>query len=258
MNSVSTVLWRGYAGVAVVFMLTPLALVVLFSFGKNKLTNFPMGGLSLVWYEAIFQDPAFWSAFWNSMIVSGSVCLVSTLVGTAAAMFFARMPPRVSGAGIVLLCLPIMLPALVLGIALLAFYVSIGLRLSLFTVTLSHLVITQPFVILIVYARMLGFDYATLESARDLGASPARAFLTVTLPIIRSTLVGAALIALAISLDEFIITFFTIGGGNTLPTLVLGMLRRTLGPQINAIGTLLLTLTVGSTLIALWVSRYRG
>jgi spermidine/putrescine transport system permease protein len=151
-----------------------------------------------------------------------------------------------------------MLPALVLGIALLAFYVSIGLQLSLFTVILSHLVITQPFVILIVYARMLGFDYAALESARDLGASPPRAFLTVTLPIIRSTLIGAALIALAISLDEFIITFFTIGGGNTLPTLVLGMLRRTLGPQINAIGTLLLTLTVGSTLIALWITRYRG
>ncbi|MEE9301461.1 MAG: ABC transporter permease [Alphaproteobacteria bacterium] len=258
MRRLSTIFWSGYAGLMVMFMLTPLALVVLFSFGKSKLTNFPMGGLSFTWYDAIFQDPAFWAAFWNSMIVSGFVCLVSTLVGTAAAMVFARMPPKLSGVGIIMLCLPIMLPALVLGIAALAFYVSIGLPLGLFTVILSHVVITQPFVILIVYARMLGFDYAALESARDLGAGPLRAFLTVTLPIIRATVIGAALIALAISLDEFIITFFTISGGNTLPTLVFGMLRRTLGPQINAIGTLLLALTVGSTLIALWITRYRG
>jgi len=143
-------------------------------------------------------------------------------------------------------------------VALLTFYVSIGLRLSLITVILSHLLFTQPFVVLVVYARMRNFDYRAVESARDLGASPVQAFLTVTLPIIRPTVIGAALIAVALSIDDFIITFFTIGGGNTLPTFVWGMTRTALTPAANAIGTLILLMTVGSTLIALWLTRYRG
>ena len=130
--------------------------------------------------------------------------------------------------------------------------------LSLGTVMLGHIVITQPFVILIVYARMATFDYAVQDSARDLGASPWQAFVTVTLPMIRATIVGAALITLAISLDEFVITFFTIGGGNTLPTFVYGKIRTTLDPSINAIATILIALTIGSTMIALRISRYRG
>ena len=110
-----------------------------------------------------------------------------------------------------------MMPALIIGIALLVYFVRLlDLPLSLGTVILGHLLIAQPFVILIVYARLATFDWAAVESARDLGASPLTAFRTVTLPIIQPTIVGAALIALSISLDDFVITFFTIGGGNTL------------------------------------------
>jgi spermidine/putrescine transport system permease protein len=134
----------------------------------------------------------------------------------------------------------------------------INLPLGLPTVILGHLVIAQPFVILIVFSRLTTFDWAVVDSARDLGASPLRAFLTVTLPIIRPTIIGAALIALSISLDDFVITFFTIGAGNTLPTLVWGMVRTSLDPTINAIATLLILLSVGSTFLALRVSRYRG
>ena len=257
MSTLSRALTGLFGAGMVVFMVTPLALVVLFSFGRSKLTNFPMGGFSTVWYETIFKDPEFWAAFWNSLIVAGSACSVSTVVGTLAGMARARLPAKVVGVAIICLCLPIMLPALVVGIALLVFYVTIGTPLSLATVIASHLLITQPFVILIVYARMLGFDYRVVESARDLGATPWQAFVTVTLPIIRPTIIGAALVALAISLDEVIITFFTLGGGNTIPTLVFGMMRRTLGPQINAIGTLLIALTLTSTAIALALTRYR-
>ncbi|MGH6719732.1 MAG: ABC transporter permease, partial [Alphaproteobacteria bacterium] len=126
------------------------------------------------------------------------------------------------------------------------------------TVILGHLVITQPFVILIVYARMVGFDYAAVDSARDLGASAWVAFWTVTFPMISTTVIGAALIALAISLDDFIITFFTIGGGNTLPTFIWGKVRTYLDPSINAIGTILIGLTIASTVLALRLGRYRG
>ena len=123
---------------------------------------------------------------------------------------------------------------------------------------LSHLLFTQPFVVIVVYARMLSFDWRVVESARDLGASPLRAFVTVTLPIIQPTVIGAALIAVALSIDDFVITFFTIGGGNTLPTFVWGMIRTALRPTVNAIGTLIILITIGSTLLALWLTRYRG
>ncbi|MGH8432095.1 MAG: ABC transporter permease, partial [Solimonas sp.] len=117
---------------------------------------------------------------------------------------------------------------------------------------------TMPFVILIVAARLRDFDYTVLDSARDLGASPLITFLTVTFPIIRPTLLGAALMSMALSLDDFVITFFMLGGGNTLPTLVWGMLRTGLDPSINALGTLILAFTLGTSAIALWLTRFRG
>ena len=211
------------------------------------------------WYERLFDTREFWKSFYNSLRVAGVVALTSTVVGTLAALTLSRLRPRVAGPWLIALCLPIMMPPLVIGVALLVYFVRwVDVGLSLGTVMLGHIVITQPFVILIVYARMATFDYAVQDSARDLGASPWQAFVTVTLPMIRATIVGAALITLAISLDEFVITFFTIGGGNTLPTFVYGKIRTTLDPSINAIATILIALTIGSTMIALRISRYRG
>ena len=105
---------------------------------------------------------------------------------------------------------------------------------------------------------MQTFDLRVVDSARDLGASPARAFVTVTLPIIQPVVIGAALMATALSIDDFIISSFTIGGGNTLPILIWGMLRTNVSPIINAVGTLLIMMSVGSTLIALYLTKYRG
>ena len=259
MNLVTTLVWRLFGAVVVVFMLMPLVLVVMFSFGENVLTNFPMGRLTTKWYVTLLDANEFWNAFNNSMIVAGVVAVASTVSGNMAALILARLRPAVAGPWLIALCLPIMMPPLVIGVALLVFFVRwVDIELSLFTVVLGHLLITQPFVILIVYARMATFDYAIIESARDLGATPAKCFFTVTLPIIRGTVIGAALIAMAISLDEFIITFFTIGGGNTLPTFVFGKIRTTLDPTINAIATILIALTIGFTMIAVRVSRYRG
>lgn len=258
MNMASTWLWRGFGLLVLFFMLSPLALVVLFAFADNAVTNFPIGGLSLVWFERLAEDPEFWVAFNNSLLVAGAVGLVSTVVGTMAAMALSRMREGVAAPTMMALAAPVMVPPLMLGLALLVFYVQVGLKLGLLTVILSHLVFTQPFVILIVHARMLGFDYATVDGARDLGASPLRAFFTVTLPIIRPTVVGAAFIAMALSLDEFVITFFTISGGNTLPTFIWGMIRTQTDPTINAIAAILICLTVGSSVIALRATRYRG
>lgn len=254
----SSLVWRAIAGAFVFFLLSPLLLVVLFSFTDRGISAFPITGLSIQWWVAMIEHRQFASALTNSLIISGAVALISATVGTMAAMGLARLPPRQANIGIAALCLPLMLPPLVLAVALLSAYVAAGMKLGLLTVILAHLLFTQPFVILVVYARMVSFDRTVVESARDLGASPLKAFFTVTLPIIRPTVIGAALIAAALSLDDFIITFFNIGGGNTLPTFVWGFIRTGLRPTVNAIGTTILVMTVGATIVALWLTRYRG
>lgn len=241
------------------FMLGPLLLVVLFSFAANPVTSLPIQGLTLGWYRQLAAEPEFWRALGNSLAVAFPVGLLSTVTGTMAALALVHLRPRLSGLLVGLASLPVMLPPLVVGIALVVLYVRVlGLPLGLPTVIGGHLLVTQPFVILVVMARMAAFDHAAVDAARDLGAAPWVAFRKVTLPQIRATLTGAALIAMAISLDDFIITFFTIGGGNTLATLTWGRIRTSLDPSINAIASILMLLTVGATLLALRLSRYRG
>jgi spermidine/putrescine transport system permease protein len=258
MNGAANIAWRGIGAIFVVFLLSPLLLVVLFAFTSRAQSAFPIEALSLRWWQAMVADPKFARALTNSLIISGTVGLVSAVVGTMAAMGLARLEPRRAQVTGALLCLPLMVPPLVLGVALLSFYSRAHIPMGRQTVIMSHLLFTLPFVVLVVYARLRNFDFRVVESARDLGASPLRAFITVTLPIIRPTVVGAALIAMALSLDDFVITFFTISGGVTLPTFVFGMIRTALTPMANAIGTLILMMTIGTTLVALWLTRYRG
>jgi spermidine/putrescine transport system permease protein len=242
----------------VLLMAPPLALVILFSFGSGVVMTFPVEGWTLDWYRALLARDDFWGALRNSLIVTGSVGAGATAIGTLAAMAIARMPPRRSAGAFLLFGLPMMMPPLVLALATLALFSALGVQLSLLTVTLAHLTFTTPFVILIVTARLRDLDPAMADSARDLGASPWTVFRTVTFPLIRPTLFGAALIAMSLSLDDFIITFFLIGGGNTLPTLVWGMLRTGIDPSINALGTLILCMTLGTAALALHLTRFRG
>ncbi|MBM3583694.1 MAG: ABC transporter permease [Alphaproteobacteria bacterium] len=257
MNAGASFIWRGIGALFVVFLLSPLLLVVLFAFTSRAQSAFPIEALSLRWWREMAAEPEFLPALWNSLVISGTVGIVSAAVGTMAAMGLVRLAPRAARITSALLCVPLMTPPLVLGVSLLGLYAWAHVPMGRLTVVLSHLLFTMPFVVLVIYARLRNFDERVVESARDLGASPVRAFLTVTLPIIRPTVVGAALIAMALSLDDFIITFFTISGGVTLPTFVFGMIRTALTPAANAVGTLILAITIGATLAALWLTRYR-
>jgi len=250
--------WHVFVLGVILFLLTPLVLVVLFAFAANQIQAFPLEGLTLKWFAALADWSAFWVALENSAIITGSVGIFATAIGTAAALALSRMRVRRAGLLMTLLSLPVTIPPLVTGLALLASYAVLRLKLGVQTVIPSHLVFTQPFVILIVYARMASFDHSLLDAARDMGASRWYAFRTVTLPIAGPSIIGAALIAMAVSLDDFVITYFTIGGGNTLPTLIWSMLRKSLSPSVNAIGTLVLLFTIGSSVVALRISKYRG
>jgi spermidine/putrescine transport system permease protein len=250
--------WPVFIVVMLAYLIIPLALVILFSFNRSALTSFPIAGLTLDWYRKLALNDSFWPALSNSLIVGVAVATASVAVGLLAALGLARMATARAQTFIDILSAPMMLPALIIGIALLSFFVrTIAVPLGLPTVILGQLVVIAPFVIAILYARLSSFDWSLVESARDLGASPIQAFATVTLPLIRPTLVGAILIALSLSLDDFVITFFTIGSGNTLPTLVWGLVRTALDPTINAIATLLLALSIGSTILALKLIDYR-
>lgn len=259
MYSLARSLWSLFIMLVVSFLTLPLVLVVLFSFNASALTSFPLTGFTLSWYERLLANESFWPAMRASLVIGMMVAVLSVAIGTLAAIGLARMRQRWAGLVMAALMAPMMLPALIIGVALLSYFVRfLDVPLGIPAVILSHLVIVVPFVVAIVYARLAAFDWSLVESAQDLGASSLGAFFTITLPIIQPTIVGAGLIALALSLDDFVITFFTIGSGNTLPTMVWGMVRTSLDPSINAMATLLILLSIGSTALALAVSKYRG
>ncbi|MDP9137199.1 MAG: ABC transporter permease [Pseudomonadota bacterium] len=252
-------LWPAIMTLLVAFLVGPLLLVVLFSFNANSLISFPMGGVSLDWYRRLLADPEFHAALRNSLAIAVPTAVVSTVTGTMAAYALAQWGQRRALPLLSILSLPVMMPPLVIAIALVVLYRRwLSVPLGLATVIGGHVLVTQPFVAAVVAARMATFDFTGLDAARDLGATRWQTFRKVTLPQVRSAVIGAALIAFALSLDEFIITAFTIGGGNTLSTFVWGKIKTTLDPSINAIATILLTMTIGATFIALRVTRYRG
>jgi len=229
------------------FLFAPVAVVVLFSFNETASTSLPFRGFTLHWYRVAFSDPLFRESLRSSLIVAGATAAFVIVVGVNAAFAIAWRPTRLSRLFAGAVTTPLILPGLFLGVALLSFFDTIGLRLSLFTVFLGHALVTLPFVVLIVAARLERFDRSLVEAARDLGAGPIRSLRDVVLPIIAPAIAGAALIAIAWSFDEFIITFFTIGGGSTLPVMIWGKLRRGIDPSVNAIASIILTATVLSS-----------
>jgi spermidine/putrescine transport system permease protein len=231
---------------------------VLFAFSSKAVSNFPIPGWTLRWWREMLAFEPFTPALENSLLVGLAVGLIASLIGTMAALGLACLPRRQAQIVIAALALPLMLPPLFLAVMLLVWYLFLDLALGLRTVVLSHLLFTLPFVVIVVYARLSSFDFRTIEAARDLGASPFKALLDVMLPVIRPVVIGAALMAIALSIDDFILTTFTIGGGNTLPILVMSTLRTSVTPMTNAIGTMLITLSIASTLTALYLTRYRG
>lgn len=249
---------RVAGAIFVAVLLSPLVLVVLFAFSAKAVSNFPITGWSLRWWREMLAFGPFPTALYNSLVIGVSVGLLAALIGTMAALGLACLPARRAQLAMAVLALPLMLPPLFVAVMLLVWYLFLQLQLGLGTVVLSHLLFTLPFVVIVVYARLSSFDFRIVEAARDLGASPLRAFVDVTLPVIRPMVIGAALMAIALSVDDFILTSFTIGGGNTLPILVMSTLRTSVTPMTNAIGTMLIGLSIASTLTALYLTRYRG
>jgi spermidine/putrescine transport system permease protein len=234
----------------VLFLLLPLAVIGVFSVNDADFPSLPMHGFTLKWYVRFFESQELLTALWNSLFIAVITMILSTIFGTLAAIGLARSGSRVQKILRPALSTPMMTPRLVVGIALLNLYNLFAVGLSLWTVILGHTVVALPYVILVVTARLVGLDPRLEEAAFDLGASRWRVIFDILLPLLTPAVVGSALIAFTLSFDEVVITFFTTGTENTLPTTIWAMLRFGITPEINAVSTLTMLATVALALFA--------
>jgi ABC-type spermidine/putrescine transport system permease subunit II len=232
---------RIYVAAILAFLYLPVVVIVLFSFTESPRLSLPIEGFTLDWYRKAFANPLMTTALQNSLALALVTALATSVLGASFAFGLVKLKSRrLRDALLAANLLPAVMPLLVIGIALAVFFNALGLRQGVLNAALGHVMVCLPFVSLTMNARLESFDFSVLEAARDLGASPLRTFLDITLPLVRPSIVGAALLAAALSLDEFVVTWFNIGSAQTLPVLVWGLVRTGIDPSINAVASVLL------------------
>lgn len=234
------------------FLYLPIVMVVVFSFSDSPNVG-RWGGFTLSWYDRMLANEQLMNSLRNSVIVALASTIVSTILGTAAAIALDRYRKWVGrGAFDAVVYLPIIIPDVTLAVMLLLWFTSIGLSLGLGTITLSHIAFNISFVAVVVRARLANMDPAVEEAAADLYASRWQAFRRVTFPLIMPGVLGGALLAMTLSLDDVVITSFVQGpGSTTLPVYVFGLIKRSVTPEINAVSTLMMVMSVGLVLTSL-------
>jgi len=232
-----------------IFLYFPIVSLIAFSFNNSR-RNITWRGFTFKYYVKAFNNESLFDAFLNSMIVASISTIVATILGAmlGLALYRFRFPAKNAFDGWI--HLPIIIPEICMGVAMLAFFSRLNIPLGLFTITVSHIAFSLPFVAVVVRARMAGFDHSLEEAARDLGANQWETFKDVTLPYMVPGIVAGALLALTLSLDDFVITFFTSGpGSTTLPIKIFSMVRFSVTPEVNAASTVLIVLTVVTMII---------
>jgi len=236
----------GYA-----FLYVPLAIVVVYSFNDSRL-NAEWVGFTFDWYDKLFHDQDMLTAAGNSLIIALTASVVSTILGTMAGVALYHYKLRLLQ---ILVLAPIAIPEILMGVSLLIFFVFINFTLGLVSVTLAHITFCIGFVAIVVRARLAGMDESLTEAARDCGATPWEAFRYVTLPLIMPGVIAGALMAFTLSIDDFVITFFTAGAGTvTLPLQIYSMIKIAVTPEVNAVSSLLMLLTLALIIVATKVS----
>ena len=241
-----------YLTLVLIALYLPIVVVVLYSFNANTSRfTFDFTGFSLQHYEGLLKDTkGLVAALKNSLILAGYSLALSVALGTLGAVGMARRSFRGMNAAQTLVTLPIMVPEIILGMAFLAVFTFLDLPMGMFTLVLAHTTFCIPYIFIIVKGRLAGMDPSIVEAARDLGASEARAFFDITLPLIAPGVVSGALLAFAMSMDDFIISFFVTGATTTtLPLKVYSSVKTGVSPQVNALCTL--TLFAVAVLVAL-------
>lgn len=238
---------------AMVFLYLPIVVLMVFSFNDNRSLTLPLRGFTLRWYEAFLNNADMLTAIKNSLYVASMATCITVVVGTTAAMVLDRVafPGKTVFRRLVLL--PLALPGIITGISMLNLFRVIGFNLSLETVILGHATALIAIVVTQVYARLQRFNRRLEEASSDLGARPWQTFFLVTLPNIRSAIIGSALLSFTVSFDEIPVTFFLTGRDNTLPMFIYSTLRRGITPEINAVGTIIVLLSLGLIVLSVYL-----
>jgi len=255
-----------YLAVILALMYVPIVLVILFSFNSSRL-NSVWGGFDLGWYRELFRDRAMFAALRNSLVLAAVSSFSAAVIGTlgAVGMEWSRAAFKNAKNGAkfnrimeYLSILPIMTPEIILGMVLLAFFSLLGLPLGMVTLILAHTCFCIPYVYLLVKARLAGLERSYTEAARNLGASPWRAFRDVMFPLILPAIVSGVLLSFAMSFDDVIISIFVTGPNtNTLPIRIYTQIKTGVTPKTNALCSLLFIFTVLMCIVSAAVSRIR-
>jgi len=236
-------LLAAFSGLTYLFLYAPILVLVVFSFNRGRLTA-SWEGFTLDWYAKLLENPQILTALRNSLLIAAATTIACTVLGTAAALAFFRHRFHREASIDALITLPIVVPEIVLASSLVLLFAAVGLRLGFLTVILAHIVFSVSYAVVVVKARLSGFDRSLEEAAMDLGATPWQTFWLVTLPQIAPGVLAAALLVFSLSIDDYVITSFVAGvGSTTLPIQIYSMVRTGITPEINAISTLLLVAT---------------
>ncbi|AUM97435.1 spermidine/putrescine ABC transporter permease [Clostridium sporogenes] len=244
-----------YATLVYIFLYLPIFVLVVFSFNKSKL-NATFTGFTLDWYKNLINNVQILEALKNSLIIAFISTFFAVIIGTLAAIGMYRYKFKGKRAMEGLLYIPVVIPEIVMGISMLAFFSSLNLSAGLITLILAHITFCISYVIIVVRARLDGFDSALEEAAQDLGATPWQTLTKVTLPVISPGIISGALLAFTLSLDDVIISFFAAGpDSNTLPLKIFSMVKFGVTPEINALSTVMMVFTLSMVVIAEGIRR---
>lgn len=233
-----------YLGLIFFLMYVPVAVVVVFSFNESRLPV-SFTGFSLKWYTELFRDAALMEALKNSLVLAVSSCLVSAVIGTLGAVGLSRIHWKTKGVMEYISILPLMIPEIILGMVLMAFFYMLNLKFGMLTLLIAHTIFCVPYILMEVKARLAGMDPALEEAARDLGASSFRAFLDITLPLVMPAVISGSLLAFAMSMDDVVISIFVTGPRvSTLPIKVYTQMKTGVTPEINALCTIMLAVII--------------
>ena len=243
---------RSYSGLIFVFLYAPILVLIIFSFNDSR-TRGNWGGFTLHWYMDLFRDRQILSAFYYTLSIGLISAVTSTIVGTFAAVGIYNMRYLGQKTILNLNYLPVLNPDIVTGVALMTLFIFFNFRLGFLTLLLAHITFCIPYVILAVLPKLRQLDKNLAEAAMDLGAKPFYAFRKVILPEITPGIITGALIAFTLSIDDFVISFFTTGSGVTnISITVFSMARRGVNPMINALSTIMFSTVL---LLLLWINH---
>jgi len=246
-----------YTALVYFFMFAPIVAVLLLAFNSSQFGGFPIEGFSLRWFYKLWENEAIVRAFQTSMLLGAMTAVISTTIGILASLALVRYQFRGKNFITTVLISPVLVPETVLAVGVLIFLRWLSMPRSFLLLLVGHSIIALPFVVLVVQARLTGIKKEYEEAARSLGASPVQTFFQVTLPLLMPAVFAGALFAFTISFDNITATiFWRPSGMETVPTQIFGMLRNSVSPEINALGFVMIVITVGVPLLAGGLARY--